>query len=41
MPSAGTYLGNEDDEIDEEVVSAIVKSVAHGCNVIDTARNYR
>ena len=40
MPT-GTYLGNEDEDTDEQVASAVIKTVAHGCNVIDTARNYR
>jgi len=37
----GLYLGSEDAATDEQVVSALLKSVARGWNVIDTARNYR
>ena len=37
----GLYLGAEDAATDEQVVSALLKSVARGLNVIDTARNYR
>lgn len=37
----GTYLGNEDVETDDAVVSAICSMVQYGCNVIDTAPNYR
>ena len=35
------YLGSEDAATDEQVVSALLNSVARGWNVIDTARNYR
>lgn len=37
----GTYLGNHDDATDEQYRQAIVRAVASGCNVIDTAINYR
>jgi aryl-alcohol dehydrogenase-like predicted oxidoreductase len=37
----GTYMGADDDDTDEQVVSATLLSVARGVNVIDTARNYR
>jgi aryl-alcohol dehydrogenase-like predicted oxidoreductase len=37
----GTYLGNHDDETDRLYHDAIVRSVESGCNVIDTAINYR
>eukprot|EP01025_Chloroclados_australasicus_P034166 TRINITY_DN3499_c0_g1_i3.p1 TRINITY_DN3499_c0_g1~~TRINITY_DN3499_c0_g1_i3.p1 ORF type:complete len:344 (+),score=27.12 TRINITY_DN3499_c0_g1_i3:638-1669(+) len=37
----GTYLGNQDQETDEHVTSAIIKAVSSGINVIDTASNYR
>lgn len=37
----GTYLGDADDATDELVENAIVRSVADGCNVIDTAAVYR
>lgn len=37
----GTYLGAADDETDEQYARAIVRAVELGCNVIDTAVNYR
>jgi aryl-alcohol dehydrogenase-like predicted oxidoreductase len=37
----GTYLGKTDDESDERYVEAIAEAVRNGCNVLDTAINYR
>lgn len=37
----GTYLGDADDETDGNYTDAIVRAVQLGCNVIDTAANYR
>jgi len=37
----GTYLGNYDDATDQEYHQATVRAVASGCNVIDSAINYR
>jgi aryl-alcohol dehydrogenase-like predicted oxidoreductase len=37
----GTYLGNYDAETDQHYVQAIVRAVESGCNVIDSAINYR
>jgi len=37
----GTYLGNHDEATDEQYRQAIVRAVESGCNVIDTAINYR
>jgi aryl-alcohol dehydrogenase-like predicted oxidoreductase len=37
----GTYLGELDDEDDRLYRDAVVAAVRHGCNVIDTAVNYR
>jgi aryl-alcohol dehydrogenase-like predicted oxidoreductase len=37
----GTYLGDEDDETDRRYGQAIVHAVNLGCNVFDTAINYR
>jgi aryl-alcohol dehydrogenase-like predicted oxidoreductase len=37
----GTYLGNHDVETDQLYHDAIVRAVESGCNVIDTAINYR
>eukprot|EP00798_Chlamydomonas_sp_ICE-L_P031592 gene31592-6786_t len=37
----GTYLGPEDCKTDELVTTAVMYSVSHGWNVIDTASNYR
>ena len=37
----GTYLGNYDDATDQEYHRAVVKAVGAGCNVVDSAINYR
>jgi len=37
----GTYLGDEDDVSDALYAEAVVTATALGCNVIDTAINYR
>jgi aryl-alcohol dehydrogenase-like predicted oxidoreductase len=37
----GTYLGNHDAETDRLYHDAVVRAVESGCNVIDTAINYR
>ena len=37
----GTYLGKEDDKTDALYLDAIIEAVGLGCNVIDTAINYR
>jgi len=37
----GTYLGDADEETDLNYTKAIVHAVQLGCNVIDTAANYR
>ena len=37
----GTYLGNHDAETDKLYHDAIVRAVESGCNVIDSAINYR
>jgi aryl-alcohol dehydrogenase-like predicted oxidoreductase len=37
----GTYLGNHDDATDLQYRDAIVRAVELGCNVIDSAINYR
>jgi aryl-alcohol dehydrogenase-like predicted oxidoreductase len=37
----GTYLGNHDDATDEQYGQAVVQAVESGCNVIDSAINYR
>lgn len=37
----GTYLGKEDDKTDALYHDAIIEAVGQGCNVIDTAINYR
>lgn len=37
----GTYLGHHDEETDELYRQSIVRAVKSGCNVIDTAINYR
>jgi len=37
----GTYLGNYDDATDQEYHQAVVHAVESGCNVIDSAINYR
>jgi aryl-alcohol dehydrogenase-like predicted oxidoreductase len=37
----GTYLGSMSSGFDRTARAAIVSAVANGCNLIDTARNYR
>src|SRR5690242_10292588 len=37
----GTYLGDEDDAADRGYGAAIVDAVNLGCNLLDTAINYR
>jgi aryl-alcohol dehydrogenase-like predicted oxidoreductase len=37
----GTYLGNYDAETDQLYHRAVVRAVESGCNVIDSAINYR
>jgi len=37
----GTYLGNYDDATDQEYHQATIRAVESGCNVIDSAINYR
>ncbi len=37
----GTYLGNYDEITDQQYHDAVIRSVELGCNVIDTAINYR
>jgi len=37
----GTYLGDNDDATDEAYRTAIVEAVSLGCNVFDSASNYR
>ena len=37
----GTYLGDPDDATDDAYQQAIVAAVRSGCNVLDTAINYR
>lgn len=37
----GTYLGGHDDRTDQKYLGAIKQSVAAGCNVFDSAVNYR
>lgn len=37
----GTYLGNHDSETDRQYHDAIVQAVESGCNVLDSAINYR
>lgn len=37
----GTYLGDYDSVTDSRYVDAVVRAVELGCNVIDTAANYR
>jgi aryl-alcohol dehydrogenase-like predicted oxidoreductase len=37
----GTYLGNYDDATDQQYHQAVVRAVESGCNVIDSAINYR
>ena len=37
----GTYLGNHDENTDAQYHEAVVRAVESGCNVIDSAINYR
>jgi aryl-alcohol dehydrogenase-like predicted oxidoreductase len=37
----GTYLGHPDPETDARYVEAVICAVVRGCNVVDTAINYR
>jgi aryl-alcohol dehydrogenase-like predicted oxidoreductase len=37
----GTYLGNHDEATDRQYCAAIVRALESGCNVIDSAINYR
>jgi aryl-alcohol dehydrogenase-like predicted oxidoreductase len=37
----GTYLGEPDEDTDSNYADAVVRAVQLGCNVIDTAANYR
>jgi aryl-alcohol dehydrogenase-like predicted oxidoreductase len=37
----GTYLGSMSSRFDRKACAAIISAVANGCNLIDTARNYR
>ncbi len=37
----GTYLGNPDVETDEAYADSVMSAIESGCNVIDTAANYR
>ena len=37
----GTYLGNHDEATDRQYCAAVVRAVESGCNVIDSAINYR
>jgi aryl-alcohol dehydrogenase-like predicted oxidoreductase len=37
----GTYLGESTDEVDEQYKESVITAVSLGCNVIDTAINYR
>ena len=37
----GTYLGEPTDAVDERYREAVVEAVENGCNVLDTAINYR
>jgi len=37
----GTYLGNADEHTDLNYANAVVRAVQLGCNVIDSAANYR
>jgi aryl-alcohol dehydrogenase-like predicted oxidoreductase len=37
----GTYLGSMSPGFDRKAHAAIISAVANGCNLIDTARNYR
>jgi len=37
----GTYLGSKSPRVDHKARAAIISAVVNGCNLIDTARNYR
>ena len=37
----GTYLGDPTDEVDDRYREALVTALASGCNLVDTAINYR
>jgi aryl-alcohol dehydrogenase-like predicted oxidoreductase len=37
----GTYLGNDDDATDAGYAAALARALELGCNVVDTAANYR
>jgi aryl-alcohol dehydrogenase-like predicted oxidoreductase len=37
----GTYLGNHDEATDQQYRQAVIRAVESGCNVIDSAINYR
>jgi aryl-alcohol dehydrogenase-like predicted oxidoreductase len=37
----GTYLGNHDEATDRQYCAAVVRAMEAGCNVIDSAINYR
>lgn len=37
----GTYLGNTDDETDQRMERCLIRAIAYGINLIDTAPNYR
>lgn len=37
----GTYLGDADDATDEAYVESLTRAFENGCNVVDTAINYR
>jgi len=37
----GTYLGNPDEQTDSSYAGAVVRAAQLGCNVIDSAANYR
>jgi aryl-alcohol dehydrogenase-like predicted oxidoreductase len=38
---AGTYLGDPTEAVDERYQRALVEALEHGCNLVDTAINYR
>lgn len=38
---AGTYLGDPTDAVDDRYREALVTALEHGCNLVDTAVNYR
>lgn len=37
----GTYLGNDDDATDDAYAGALARALERGCNVFDSAANYR